>query len=735
VPVTITVAGSSPAVLSVSPLMESFSLAQGGSAVSSQVTVSNAGSGTLNFTAQASSTPAWLMLANSSGSATSSTPAALGFTIDPTGLSPGLYTGQITVSDTASANQSTVTVVLTVTQAAESIQLSQTGLAFSGVTGGAQPPGQAFTVANSGAGTLNWSAQASTLSGGSWLLLSAGGGTSASGQAGIPVVVSVDPTGLSPGQYYGSVNVTATGATNSPQTVSVVLTVSPAQTSPGETISTGGVILAGAAGGTTPLQQIVNVFNPSSAAVTYTSTTSMANGTGWLSVTPPSGSVSPGTNGIPVVVNLSGLAAGLYSGSVSLAFGDGSSATIQVLALATGGATGSAVTGKAGNKPRPLALTPCAGGKPGFLIPILQQPVNQSTVAVAAPQTVEVEIIDSCGNPVTTAAGGTVQVTFSGAGSKNDPGLSLQDIGGGIWEATWAPVNPANQVTLQVEASEAGITLNPTLNVGNSVTVTVQGATTTTAPQPTGVANAASAALATPGVVAPGSYVAIYGTGLAGSGNPSATSLPLPTTLNGTQLLLGGIPMPLLYAGPTQVNAIVPQAIAPNATYPLVVVTGGTVQSVPMALTVTELQPGVYTADFSGSGAGIVTNALTYQVINASNPAHVNDYLTIYGTGLGAVSGSNGQAAPADGAATPVTDSDGNSLVFQNTATVTATVGGVSAQVLFSGLTATLAALYQVDVQVPQGVTPGSAVPVVITETDTTTGATASSNPVTIVVQ
>ncbi|HEY3824149.1 MAG TPA: SBBP repeat-containing protein, partial [Bryobacteraceae bacterium] len=575
VPVTITVAGSSPAVLSVSPLMESFSLAQGGSAVSSQVTVSNAGSGTLNFTAQASSTPAWLMLANSSGSATSSTPAALGFTIDPTGLSPGLYTGQITVSDTASANQSTVTVVLTVTQAAESIQLSQTGLAFSGVTGGAQPPGQAFTVANSGAGTLNWSAQASTLSGGSWLLLSAGGGTSASGQAGIPVVVSVDPTGLSPGQYYGSVNVTATGATNSPQTVSVVLTVSPAQTSPGETISTGGVILAGAAGGTTPLQQIVNVFNPSSAAVTYTSTTSMANGTGWLSVTPPSGSVSPGTNGIPVVVNLSGLAAGLYSGSVSLAFGDGSSATIQVLALATGGATGSAVTGKAGNKPRPLALTPCAGGKPGFLIPILQQPVNQSTVAVAAPQTVEVEIIDSCGNPVTTAAGGTVQVTFSGAGSKNDPGLSLQDIGGGIWEATWAPVNPANQVTLQVEASEAGITLNPTLNVGNSVTVTVQGATTTTAPQPTGVANAASAALATPGVVAPGSYVAIYGTGLAGSGNPSATSLPLPTTLNGTQLLLGGIPMPLLYAGPTQVNAIVPQAIAPNATYPLVVVTGG----------------------------------------------------------------------------------------------------------------------------------------------------------------
>ncbi|HEY3825480.1 MAG TPA: hypothetical protein VGL82_13030, partial [Bryobacteraceae bacterium] len=200
-------------------------------------------------------------------------------------------------------------------------------------------------------------------------------------------------------------------------------------------------------------------------------------------------------------------------------------------------------------------------------------------------------------------------------------------------------------------------------------------------------------------------------------------------TLNGTQLLLGGIPMPLLYAGPTQVNAIVPQAIAPNATYPLVVVTGGTMQSVPMALTVTELQPGVYTADFSGSGAGIVTNALTGQLISASNPAHLGDYLTIYSTGLGTVSGPNGEQEPADGAAAPTT------TLYSTTANVTATVGGVNAKVLFSGLTATLAALYQVDIQVPEGVTPGSAVPVVITATDPTTNAIAQSNPVTIVVQ
>lgn len=336
-----------------------------------------------------------------------------------------------------------------------------------------------------------------------------------------------------------------------------------------------------------------------------------------LSVSPPSGSVSPGANSLQIVLNLSGLSAGVYTGTVQLAFGDGSSATIQVVALATG----SGLTAKAAPL-RPQALTACAGGKPGFLIPIFRQPVNQSVAAVAAPQTVQVEVIDDCGNPVAATAGGTVQVTFS----NGDSGLDLHDVGSGIWEATWNPVHAAaasgTGVTLQVAASEAGITLNPALTVGTSVTVTVQGATATSAPQPTGVANAASAAHATPGVVAPGSYVAIYGTGLAGNGNPSATSLPLPATLNGTQLLLGGIPMPLLYAGASQVNALVPQGIAPNAPYPLVVVVNGTTQSVPVALTVTELQPGVYTTDFTGAGAGIVTNALTNQLITASNPAH-----------------------------------------------------------------------------------------------------------------
>ncbi len=717
VPVTLTVLKPNPQ-LSISPAMEPLSVAQGGAPVTGQITVSNAGGGTLQFTAQASSEPSgWLQLNGiGTGSATFFSPESLGFTANPSGLSAGVYTGQITVSQTGSSSQAIVTVVFTVTKNAPSIQLSESGISVTAVVGGAQPPAQTFSVANSGTGSLNWTAQTSTLSGGNWLQATPALGTSASRQTGVPVSVLVSAAGLAPGQYYGSVNIASADAVNKQQTVSVVLNVVSSQAAPGVTVSTGGVILIGVAGGTALVPQMVTAFNPSSGAITYAASTFTASGS-WLSVSPPSGAVSPGSNSLQIGADLSGLSAGVYSGTVQLAFGDGSSATIGVVAVASGGT-------ESGSALRPRAVTACPAGKPSYLIPVFQQPVGQSAASMAAPQTVEVEVIDDCGNPVSAAGGGTVQVMFS----SGDAGLDLHDVGLGIWEATWTPANPAAQVTLQVVAAEQGITLDPALNADASVTVTVPAATAASAPQPTGVANAASAAQAIPGVVAPGSYVAIYGTGLAGGGSPSAVSLPLPAMLTGTQLLLGGIPMPLLYAGAGQVNALVPQGLAPNASYPLMVVSG-TTQSVPVALTVAELQPGIYTTGFLGSGAGIVTNAVSAQLIGASNPAHAGDYLTIYCTGLGALAGPNGELEPADGAAAPT------SPIFRTKANVTVTIGGVNAPVQFAGLTATLAALYQVNVQVPAGVTPGGAIPVVITANDPQTGATAQSNPVTIAVQ
>ena len=56
-----------------------------------------------------------------------------------------------------------------------------------------------------------------------------------------------------------------------------------------------------------------------------------------------------------------------------------------------------------------------------------------------------------------------------------------------------------------------------------------------------------------------------------------------------------------------------------------------------------------------------------------------------------------------------------SSPLAQTTNTVTATIGGVNAPVIFAGLTPGTVGLYQVNVQVPTGIQAGNAVPVVIT--------------------
>jgi len=164
------------------------------------------------------------------------------------------------------------------------------------------------------------------------------------------------------------------------------------------------------------------------------------------------------------------------------------------------------------------------------------------------------------------------------------------------------------------------------------------------------------------------------------------------------------------------------------------VVQRGSTLSVPAPLTVAAYQPGIYTLDLSGTGQGIVeiagTTLLAAPAGNGSRPVQRgSEYLTIFATGLGPVIGSDGEAPPADGAAAPLT------TIYQTTANVTATIGGVGAPVLFSGLTPSLVGLYQVNVQVPAAAPAGNAVPLVLTVTDPVTGQSVQSNTVTVAAQ
>jgi uncharacterized protein (TIGR03437 family) len=227
-----------------------------------------------------------------------------------------------------------------------------------------------------------------------------------------------------------------------------------------------------------------------------------------------------------------------------------------------------------------------------------------------------------------------------------------------------------------------------------------------------------NASFASGAPLAPGAFVAIFGSNLASS-TALAGSLPFSTNMGGAQVFLGGEALPLQYAANGQINAIIPYDAPVNATQQLIVEQGGA-YSMPETILLATAQPAVFTVDQSGGGAGAITvvksNGKQFQSSPAM-PAAAGDVLEIFCSGLGAVTPAvlAGSAAPASPPAKTVNQ-------------VTATVGGQPVQVAFAGLAPGFAGLYQVNVSVPSGIT-GDAVPVVLTV------AGASSPPVTVAIR
>jgi uncharacterized protein (TIGR03437 family) len=325
----------------------------------------------------------------------------------------------------------------------------------------------------------------------------------------------------------------------------------------------------------------------------------------------------------------------------------------------------------------------------------------QATVGLPVP--IEVKIADSCAKTVDT---GTVVAAFS----SGDPPLTLTSIGGGQWTGTWTPRTAAAQATVTVEAVATNA-VTGMLRLAGSVAAS----TATPIVGVGGIVNAASGAT----TIAPGAFIAIYGVNFGGATTVAPATL-YPTQLGGTQVLLGGRPIPLYFTSSGQIDAVVPYDIAPNSVQQLIV-QNGTAVSQPETVMVSAAQPGVFSQNSSGTGPGSILGqkAGGIPTLNtAANPASAGDALLIFCTGLGTVSPPVPAGAAASSSALSYTDNQ-----------VTVTVGGKDGQVLFAGLAPGWVALYQVNVLVPPGVTAGPSVPVMVTL------AGASSTPVTVAIQ
>jgi hypothetical protein len=116
----------------------------------------------------------------------------------------------------------------------------------------------------------------------------------------------VDITGLAPNTYNGSIQVTGTCATNTPQIIPVQLTVT-APPQPTLSLSRTSLTFTATAGGANPADQSVSISNSGSGSLVWTA--SVVPGASWLGVVPGSGT---DTGTLTVSANIAGLAPNTY---------------------------------------------------------------------------------------------------------------------------------------------------------------------------------------------------------------------------------------------------------------------------------------------------------------------------------------------------------------------------------------------------------------------------------------
>lgn len=262
---------------------------------------------------------------------------AIPFTVtaNPIGQSTGSYTGSIILTPSA-GTPLTIPVNITI-GTAPSLSVTPPSLAFAYQTGTATPAAQTIALSSSG-NALSFGVTSSTQSGGGWLVVTPQtGATAATGGSPTNLTVQVNPTGLMPGSYQGTITITGSGASNGPQTIPVSLLVT---TQPILQLSTNGVIFNYQFGSTTlPSQQQVQVGS-SGNALNFNVSTAPGSGGNFVTVTPTIGTTPQTLNLSINPTILATLAPGMYNSTVTLTSQGAGNGTVNIpISLIVGSST------------------------------------------------------------------------------------------------------------------------------------------------------------------------------------------------------------------------------------------------------------------------------------------------------------------------------------------------------------------------------------------------------------
>lgn len=208
----------------------------------------------------------------------------------------------------------------------------------------------------------------------------------------------------------------------------------------------------------------------------------------------------------------------------------------------------------------------------------------------------------------------------------------------------------------------------------------------------------------------PGMISTIFGSNVGSTqlATGTVTNGVLGNTAGGTQVLYNGVPGPMIYSTQNQVSAIAPFGLLSGGVslngqqHVYVEVNNNGKLSSILDLVVIGSSAGVFTLDRTGSGQIAAVNQ-DGNINGTDHPVPRGQAISVFATGLG-------QTTPAQ------TDGQivGLSEPFPRFGTnISASIGGLNAAIQYAGAApGSVAGLTQINVIVPQNVTPGPAVPI-----------------------
>ncbi len=660
--------------LDVSPNLLRLRARSAAPGVQSQVLLvrNTGGGGALNFAAGVLGSAPWITGVTGPTQTVFNHATPVTVTFNTQGLAPGTYRAILQFSySPGTAVQ--VPIDLYVADTGPYLGVDTRGLRFQARQGAGSSYTQTVRILNLGdpGSVVNWTANLVT--GNDWLFLSTARGTSTASQPGALVLSPTsNAANLAAGPHYALIQITDQLSIGSPQYTVAVLDIAPSSAPPLPELSTGYLYFSASQGATSPVGGTVKVYTSSATPVNFQVASSTTDGGTWLQASPSSAAASTGSPGqVTVVVNPTGLAAGIYKGQVNIAM-SGVLRTKDVTLVVTPSGSISQVGAQVeAAGPRDAACVPSR------LAMTLGNLTTSFDLPAQYPAMISVQLTDNCNSPVSNAS---VVAEFS----NGDPPLTLSGDGSSdIYTESWQPgvVQQNMSVTIRANVApytEAVVTLTGNVEM-NVAPVLSRG----------GTVNNSNPQLDAP--LAPGTVAALFGANMASVTN-SPGVLPLLNSIGGTYVLVGGIQLPLYYASPGQINAQLPVDLPLNRPQ-AVIVANGAAYTLPDNINITAVSPGV-AAYPSGD---VIAQHADFTLVNAASPAHPGEVLIMYLVGMGATNPSTPTGQQTTG---PLEPAVVQPIVM---------VGSQQAVVSFAGLSPGGIGLYQINFQVPAGLPAGSA--------------------------